>query len=208
MGLRGFSLWNKTVGLAAQAAAHEKNKISAVYVSAHEDSRLRQRDVLIKSLRKGDGVGVLGLHCLATDKEDLRWALIGEDEATKYKGIFARGCYVHVYEIDAKITDMPTVEAVLSATEFWAGEGRKRSRAEDIRYGSLGGRPVAKRLPKSVARPLWLGPGTIPERLAAINALARERGVKGYTRSAAFRHLKSLSKHRPKPNGQAETEEL
>ncbi len=200
-------MWTQMVPLATQAAEHQKNRVKAVYVSEHGDRRLVQRDVLIKSLRPGDGVAVYGLNCLATDRDDLRWALIGRDEETGYKGIFASGCYVFVYENKAEIFDMLAVEAVLSATEFWAGEGRKRSRAEDIRYGSLGGRPVAKRLPKSIARPLWLGPGTIPERLAAINALARERGVKGYTRSAAFRHLKSLTKHRPQPNGQAETDE-
>ena len=199
MRLRGFSLWNKSISLTDQAKAHSAHGVKAVYVSGQDDRKLDERSNLLKSLRPGEGVGVYALNCLATDRDDLRWALVGVDANTRYKGIFARGHFVYVYELEAKITDMQTIEAVLSAVENWAGEARKRTRSEDVRYGSLGGRPVHKRLAKKLARPIWHGPGTVPERLAAVNALAREHGVKGYTRPAAFRHLGPLKRSRVKP---------
>lgn len=180
MRLRGLSLWSKSCGLKVQAAAHAEHEVKTVYVCDQDDKNLTQRDALIRSLRRNEGVGVLGLHCLATGKEDLRWA-VGE--------IFKRGAVVYSYELEAEITDMPTIEAVLSATEIWADEARRIPRSMSVAYGEKGGRPRQKRMPKHDAQPIWRAAPSTAAALKELNKLAREKGFKKYSRITAYRDL-------------------
>ncbi len=200
MELRGYSRWSKDFGLPEQAAAHEAHGVTAVYISDRDDMELQQRERLIRSLRTGNGVGVWGLQCLATDKPDLRWALIGEDATTKYKGIFVRKAFVFVYELEARISDMQTIEAVLSATEWWARERAKRSLAVDRAIGRKGGRTRDRRMPIEEAKKIWHQPGTELERLQEIERLSLEQGFKPYSKNAAYKYLEARYALRAKPD--------
>ncbi len=200
MELRGYSLWTKNCGLEEQEAAHAAHKASPIYVSGRDDPQMEARERLIRSLRKSTRVGVLGLHCLATDKQDLRWALIGEDAEKRYKGIFVRKAIVFVYELEAEISDMQTIEAVLRATEWWARERAKRPLAVDREIGRKGGRARKPRMPTEEAKKIWHRPGTEHERLDEINRLSVEQGFQIYSRTAAYKYLDSRYELRAKPD--------
>ncbi len=130
--LRWFVRSRAFVGAKVQRDAATRRKVHAQAVY------LDDRDGLIGSLRTGDGAGVFRLSCLATSKTDLRWALMGEDKAAGYRGIFLRGAHVLVDELDAKVSDWNTVEAVLLAAEDWAKERRGGMKP-------AGGRPKKRR---------------------------------------------------------------
>ncbi len=202
MRIVGFSLWTKNTGLKEQEAAHAKHGVTTVYVAGRDDSKLEKRNAILKSLRKGDGISVLGLHCLATGKADLRWALTGEDKDSRYLGIFLREAFVWCYEPVARLNDMPQIEAVLSATEWWAQEAIRRPHGENVKIGvESGGRPRFNRMPVVDALPIWKRPGTKEEVLAEINRISRKLGFREYRHKTAYKYLGPRSDLRAKPNG-------
>jgi hypothetical protein len=145
------------------------------------------RDTLMKSLRPGDAVVVARLSCLATSKEDLRWALTGRDDRASYKGAFIRGATIIDLEfgvLGTTLDQMPAVESVLRATEDWAKERRGIPRADSVKHGKRGGRPKKKRTDKHVAQKVWLDLVKYPK---MADALAHP-DMKGWSQSAATRH--------------------
>jgi hypothetical protein len=171
--LRWFARSKAFVGLKVQrdAATRRKVPVGAYYVD--------DRDGLVGSLRTGDGAGVFRLSCLATSKADLRWALMGEDKAVGYKGIFLRGAHVLVDELDAKVSDWKTVEAVLLATEDWAKERRGGMKP-------AGGRPKKRRTDRHTANIAWLDRDKFPTMADALDS----EHMKGWSQSAATRSIK------------------
>jgi len=188
MRLCGLSIWSRSCTLAIQAEAHARHGVTAIYVCDQTDAELKQRDAAIKSLRKKDGVGVLGLNCLAVNKYDLRWAAAE---------IFKRGAYIYVYDDKnggIEIWDTAVLEATLIATEIWAEEARHtRPRSASVAYGEKGGRPPTKLMPKDDARiylvPIWRAAKDAIEGLKEVNRETRKRGFKKYSRMTAYRHL-------------------
>lgn len=170
--LRWFARSKAFVGLKAQrdAATRRKVHVQAYYVD--------DRNGLIGSLRTGDALGVFRLSCLATSKPDLRWALMGEDKSAGYKGVFLRGAHVLVDELDAKVSDWKTVEAVLLATEDWAKERRGGMKP-------AGGRPKKRRTDRHTANTAWLDRANFP---TMADALVSEH-MKGWSQSAATRSI-------------------
>ena len=171
---RGFRKKTRLHGLTVQTRALEAAGAKPIYDEM-------DRDALVNSLRKGDFIVVLSLSCLATNKADLRWVLIGE--AKDYRGTFLRGAGVHVLDLDAKLHDMQHVEATLRATEDWANERRKVPAADSVRYGKRGGRPRKRRTDKHVAMIAWGDRVKYPTIQDALSS----PHMKGWSQSAATR---------------------
>lgn len=178
--LRGYGRMKAQGGTKAQSAAFEAAGIKAVY---WDDDR----EAAISSLRKGDGLAVRRLGDLATSKPDLRWALIGEDKRTSFKGVFARGNFIRDLELGVDLKTMPAVEAVLRATEDWAKERRTLPRRESVEHGKKGGRPRAKRTDKHTAMKAWRDLVKYPTQAAALASPE----MKGWSKSAATRSIKN-----------------
>jgi len=174
--LRGFRNKTKLYGLGKQTTALEAAGAKIIYDSD-------DRDGLVGSMRKGDLIAVYSLSCLATNKADLRWVLIGEDKKTGYRGAFLRGAGIQVIDQDAKLHDMPHVEAVLRATEDWANERRKVPAADSVKYGKRGGRPRKRRTDKHVAMIAWGDRAKYPTIQDALSSVH----MKGWSQSAATR---------------------
>lgn len=178
--LRGYIRSSAKGGAKAQEQALTEAGVTSIY-------RDGERDALIKSLRKNDGVAVVRLSCLGTNKADVRWALWGEDKRAGYQGIFIRGHFVRDLEHDAVHCNRKQVESVLAATEDWANERRAAPSPDARRRGLLGGRPKKRRTDKHEANKAWKDLVKFP-RIA--DALASSH-MKGWTQSAATRPIKA-----------------
>jgi hypothetical protein len=174
--LRGFIRSSASGGYAAQKAALTATGVRSIYADD-------ERDDLVKSLRKGDGVAVARLDCLASSKPDLRWALDGTDgKPNGYRGVFLKKNYVLDLETGAEHRDARSVESVLRATDAWANEARGRR----TRPSRGGGRPRKKRTDKHVAFAAWKDLVKYP---TMADALASE-AMAGWSKSAATRAVK------------------
>lgn len=178
--LRGYIRSSAKGGAKAQEQALKDAGITSIY-------RDGERDALVKSLRKNDGVAVLRLSCLGTNKADVRYALWGEDKRRGYLGIFLRGNFVRDLEAQAEHRRKNEVESVLAATEDFANERRASPSPDHRRRGLLGGRPRKKRTDKHTANRAWKDLVKYP---TIADALASP-DMKGWTQSAATRPIKA-----------------
>jgi len=179
--LRGFRNKTRQHGLGKQTAALEAAGASIIYDAA-------DRDALVNSLRKGNFIVVYSLSCLATNKDDLRWVLIGQDDKAEppYKGVFKRGAGVRILDPDqaADLHDMAHVESTLRATEDWANERRGTARAGGSRRG-IGGRKPTKKTDKHTAMKAWGNRADYPTAAAALAS----PHMKGWSASTAARAI-------------------
>lgn len=183
--IHGIPGLGETRQIAMAAEAGVANKANAPLYIEKRGKFPEARDEAIKSLRKGDTLGVARLAILATNRKDLRLVLAGLAKAGMSIRELATGRTL------AMPSDWP--DAVLDAVHYWSMRNRSFGEDTAAEAGRKGGKASAKarrkaRMPRTQAAAIWLDKRlTAQQALDAINA--DETFTVKYSTTTAYRVL-------------------